>query len=83
MNTAMKKRDLILVTGATGYIGGQLVPRLVEAGYRLRCLARDPARLQGRSWLERVDRAANPQYKSIEKSPEMLTFHEVWHTIRT
>ncbi len=39
----------VLVTGATGYIGGRLVPRLLEAVFRVRCLARDPARLQGRS----------------------------------
>ena len=31
---------LVLVTGATGYIGGRLVPELLEAGYRVRCLAR-------------------------------------------
>jgi len=46
---------LILVTGATGYVGGRLVPRLLEAGYRVRVLVRDPARLQGRAWLEKVD----------------------------
>src|SRR6476469_7163384 len=40
----------ILVTGATGYVGGRLVPRLLSAGYRVRCLARDPARLAGRAW---------------------------------
>lgn len=45
----------ILVTGATGYIGGRLVPRLLEAGYRVRCMARDPARLQGRSWCLQVE----------------------------
>ncbi|MGF1578133.1 MAG: SDR family oxidoreductase [Gemmataceae bacterium] len=38
----------ILVTGATGYIGGRLVPRLIQAGYKVRCLARDPSRLQNR-----------------------------------
>lgn len=43
-------RRLILVTGATGYVGGRLVPRLRAAGYRVRCLARDPSRLQGRGW---------------------------------
>ena len=47
----MAKSDLILVTGATGYVGGRLAPRLLEAGYRVRCLARDPGRLRGRSWL--------------------------------
>ena len=46
---------LILVTGATGYIGGRLVPRLLEAGYRVRVLARDPARLVGRSWFDQVE----------------------------
>lgn len=38
----------VLVTGATGYIGGRLVPRLLERGYTVRCMARDPGRLAGR-----------------------------------
>jgi uncharacterized protein YbjT (DUF2867 family) len=46
----MADSELILVTGATGYVGGRLVPRLLAAGYRVRCLARDPARLAGRAW---------------------------------
>ena len=54
----MPDNKLILVTGATGYIGGRLVPRLLDAGYSVRCLVRDPARLQGRPWLARVDVAA-------------------------
>jgi uncharacterized protein YbjT (DUF2867 family) len=51
----MADSKLILVTGATGYVGGRLVPRLLEAGYRVRCLARDPERLKGRSWREQVE----------------------------
>ena len=46
---------IVLITGATGYIGGRLVPRLLEAGYRVRCLVRDAARLQGRAWLPEVE----------------------------
>jgi uncharacterized protein YbjT (DUF2867 family) len=46
---------LILVTGATGYIASRLIPRLLEAGYRVRCLARDPLRLKGRDWSRRVE----------------------------
>ncbi len=52
---AEAKATLILVTGATGYVGGRLVPRLLAAGYRVRCLVRDPARLQGRPWFEQVE----------------------------
>ena len=51
----MSENGLVLVTGATGYIGGRLVPRLLTAGYRVRCLVRDPGRLQGRSWLKQVE----------------------------
>jgi uncharacterized protein YbjT (DUF2867 family) len=42
----------VLVTGATGYIGGRLIPRLVERGYRVRCLAREPRKLSDRPWAE-------------------------------
>jgi len=51
----MTDPKLILVTGVTGYVGGRLVPRLLEAGYRVRVLVRDPARLQGRPWLGKVE----------------------------
>jgi len=40
----------IFLTGATGYIGGRLVPRLLEAGYSVRCLAREPRKLAARPW---------------------------------
>jgi uncharacterized protein YbjT (DUF2867 family) len=45
----------ILVTGATGYIGGRLVPQLLSRGYDVRCLARDPNRLRSRSWESQVE----------------------------
>ena len=42
----------VLVTGATGYIGGRLVPRLLDAGFSVRCLVRDPGKLQSRPWID-------------------------------
>src|SRR5512140_2037046 len=54
-NEPMADTRLVLVTGATGYIGGRLVPRLLDAGYRVRCLVRDRQRLQGRPWESRVE----------------------------
>jgi len=41
-------KPFILVTGATGYVGGRLLPLLVDAGWRVRCLARQPERLASR-----------------------------------
>ena len=40
----------VLVTGATGYIGSRLVPELLAAGHSVRCLAREPAKLNARGW---------------------------------
>lgn len=40
---------MVLLTGATGYIGGRLLPMLVRDGYRVRCLARRPDALRGRA----------------------------------
>jgi uncharacterized protein YbjT (DUF2867 family) len=45
----------ILVTGATGYIGGRLVPRLVADGRRVRVLVRSRARASARSWSDQVE----------------------------
>ncbi|WP_371650203.1 MULTISPECIES: SDR family oxidoreductase [unclassified Streptomyces] len=47
--------ELVLVTGATGYIGGRLVPELLDANYRVRCLARTPRKLRDHPWAGRVE----------------------------
>src|SRR6201995_5822352 len=44
-----------LVTGASGYIGGRLLPGLVRAGRAVRHVARDPGKLSDRPWSDDVE----------------------------
>jgi len=45
---AERARPLLLVTGASGYIGGRLMRALHDAGARVRCMARRPDELRAR-----------------------------------
>lgn len=44
----MTERKTILLTGASGYVGGRLLPLLVAEGWHVRCLARQPDQLVAR-----------------------------------
>lgn len=48
-------RPRVLVLGATGYIGGRLTPRLVNAGYQVRVLTRSAGRIDSFPWSEEVE----------------------------
>lgn len=61
------KNQLIAVLGATGYIGGRLVPRLLEAGWRVRAIGRNPQKLRGRTW------SHNPALEIVEADVLDLT----------
>ncbi|MCG8448845.1 MAG: NAD(P)H-binding protein, partial [Pirellulales bacterium] len=45
-STVPSKKCIILLTGATGYVGGRLLPLLEGKGYQVRCLTRRPEALQ-------------------------------------
>ncbi|MEI6109645.1 MAG: NAD(P)H-binding protein, partial [Actinomycetes bacterium] len=44
-----------LVTGATGYIGGRLIPLLLEQGVQVRVLVRHPERIKQHPWHDQVE----------------------------
>jgi uncharacterized protein YbjT (DUF2867 family) len=49
MNTRTAKNPIVLLTGATGYVGGLLLDRLLQEGLRVRCMVRRPEALSGRT----------------------------------
>jgi uncharacterized protein YbjT (DUF2867 family) len=57
-NYVVSANKYCLVTGASGYIGGRLVPELLAAGYQVRCMARDPGKLRDRPWSGDVEIAS-------------------------
>lgn len=50
----MHEQKTVLVTGATGYIGGRLVPLLIEQGFRVKVLVRSPHKLIDVPWRDQV-----------------------------
>jgi uncharacterized protein YbjT (DUF2867 family) len=50
MDDWLKKQKPVLVTGATGYVGGRLVPQLLAAGYGVRVVGRSLSKLRCRPW---------------------------------
>jgi uncharacterized protein YbjT (DUF2867 family) len=71
----------VLVLGASGYIGGRLVPRLLEAGYRVRVLARSAGRIRALPWSDRVEiltgDAADPDAMDAASDDVDVLYHLV------
>ncbi len=74
---------LILVTGATGYIASRLIPRLLEAGYRVRALARDPRRLAGRAWSADVEIVSGDVLSPQSLVPALKEVHTAYYLIHS
>lgn len=72
---------LILVTGATGYIASRLIPRLLDADYRVRCLARNPLRLKGRSWFGSVEVTQGDVTIPSTLHPALMGVHTAYYLI--
>ena len=66
MATPQPDQRTVIVTGATGYIGGRLVPRLLDAGFCVRCLVREPRKLDARAWRKHsIDKYADFKARTL------------------
>jgi uncharacterized protein YbjT (DUF2867 family) len=83
VNQNMHPGKKVLVTGATGYIGGRLVPALLSAGYQVRVMARDPLRLQGRPWLDQVEVVAGDALQADSLAPAMQDIDSAYYLIHS
>lgn len=78
MNSPQKT---VCVLGATGYVGGRLVPRLLEAGYRVRCLVRSPEKLAQHGWHDKVDVVAGDATVAGDVAAAVEGCEGVYHLI--
>ena len=83
MTAGKQDRPLILVTGATGYIGGRLAPQLLALGYPVRCLVRDPDRLRGRPWYDAVEVVAADVLKPETLPPALQGVSVAYYLIHS
>ena len=77
----MNPKNNILVTGATGYIGGRLVPVLIELGYRVRVLVRDSGRIKDRPWGNQVEIVEGDVLKPETLAPALDSINTAYYLI--
>jgi uncharacterized protein YbjT (DUF2867 family) len=75
--------ELILVTGANGYIASRLIPRLLGKGYRVRALARRPERLAGRAWLANVEVMRSDVHEPESLATALEGVHTAYYLIHS
>jgi uncharacterized protein YbjT (DUF2867 family) len=74
-------QKLILVTGATGYIASRLIPQLLDRGYMVRALARNPQRLRSRSWFSQIDIVHGDMMEPASLAPALKDVHTAYYLV--
>jgi len=72
-----------LVTGASGYIGGHLVPRLLDAGWTVRVLTRHRSSVQDRPWHSRVEVAEGDVSSARDMRAALEGVDAAWYLVHS
>ncbi|HET7800170.1 MAG TPA: tryptophan-rich sensory protein [Humibacillus xanthopallidus] len=72
-----------LVTGASGYIGGQLVPRLLDTGWSVKVLTRRRASLDDRPWIDRVEVVEGDVSSSRDMRAALTGVDAAWYLVHS
>ena len=73
----------MLVTGASGYIGGRVIPELLAAGFTVRATARSVDRLRARSWFEQVETVEADLQSPEQVRAAMQDVHTVLYLVHS
>ena len=76
-------KKLILVTGATGYIASRLIPQLLERGYAVRALARNPLQLRARNWSSKVEIFQGDILEPDSLAPALQDVHTAYYLVHS
>ncbi|MEM6822183.1 MAG: DUF2867 domain-containing protein [Verrucomicrobiota bacterium] len=75
----------LIVTGATGYVGGRLIPRLLDRGHHVWALARQAPYLMGRHWSTHENlHIIEGDLKTPDSLPELQdTIHAAYYLVHS
>ncbi|MGM7669773.1 SDR family oxidoreductase [Microbacterium sp. A93] len=73
----------VLVTGATGYVGGRLIPELLAAGFTVRATARNVDDLSNRPWSADVETAEADLLEAGDVETAMQDVHTVLYLVHS
>src|SRR6476619_3304569 len=71
------------VTGASGYIGGQVVPRLRDEGWTVRVLTRRRASMDGKPWADRVEVAEGDVGSADDMRQALEGVDAAWYLVHS
>ncbi|MSW98534.1 MAG: NAD(P)H-binding protein, partial [Actinobacteria bacterium] len=81
MNEAGQRK--VLVTGASGYVGGRLVRQLLAEKLHVRVMVRDPKKIAGQSWIDEVEVAVANADNFEDVSKALTGIHTVFYLMHS